>query len=97
MLYHKTKDLYYVKDSMGHKCLSNTEIYINFERTLFEDQYDEFTLKIAEKPEETKALLEAGIRTRLPRRQLDPQAEKEIAQLTVKKVVGVTQIVAGVR
>ena len=37
MLYHKTHDPYYVKDFLGHKCLSNTEIYINIERTLFED------------------------------------------------------------
>ena len=61
MLYHKTKDPYYVKDFLGHKCLSNTEIYINIERTLFEEQSDdEFTVKVAEKPEDIKALLEAG-------------------------------------
>jgi hypothetical protein len=60
MLYHKTKDPYYVKDFLGHKCLSNTEIYINTERTLFEDQSDEFTVKVAEKPEDIKALLETG-------------------------------------
>ncbi|MCJ7770670.1 site-specific integrase [Candidatus Bathyarchaeota archaeon] len=60
MLYHKTKDPYYVKQFLGHKCLSNTEIYINIERTLFEDQNDEFTVKVAEKPEDIKALLEAG-------------------------------------
>ena len=47
MLYHKTKDSYLVKDFLGHKCLSNTEIYINTERTLFEDQSDEFTVKVA--------------------------------------------------
>jgi integrase len=28
MLYHKTKDFYYVKDFLGHKSLKNTEIYI---------------------------------------------------------------------
>jgi len=60
MLYHKTKDPYYVKDFLGHKCLSNTEIYINIERTLFEDQFDEFTVKVAEKLEDIKALLKAG-------------------------------------
>jgi integrase len=60
MLYHKTKDPYYVKDFLGHKCLSNTEIYINIERTLFEDQSDEFTVKVAEKPEDIKSLLETG-------------------------------------
>jgi integrase len=61
MLYHKTKDPYYVKQFLGHKCLSNTEIYINIERTLFEEQSsDEFTVKVAEKTEEIKALLEVG-------------------------------------
>ena len=40
--------------------MSNTEIYINIERTLFEDQSDEFAVKVAEKPEDIKTLLEAG-------------------------------------
>jgi integrase len=60
MLYHKTKDPYYVKQFLGHKCLSNTEIHINIERTLFEEQDDEFTVKVAEKSEDIKALLEVG-------------------------------------
>jgi hypothetical protein len=33
---------------------------MNIERTLFKDQTDEFTVKVAEKPEEIKALVEAG-------------------------------------
>jgi hypothetical protein len=60
MLYHKTKDPYYVKDFLGHKELRNTEIYINIECTIFEPTNDEFTVKIAEKPEEAKSLLEVG-------------------------------------
>lgn len=59
-LYHQTKDPYYVKDFLGHKSLKNTEIYINIERTLFEPSSDEFTVKVAEKPEDVKALLEVG-------------------------------------
>jgi hypothetical protein len=59
-LHHRTKDLYYVKDFLGHKCLSNTEIYINIERTLFEDQSAKFTAKVAEKQEDIKTLLEVG-------------------------------------
>lgn len=98
MLYHKTHDPYYVKDFLGHKCLSNTEIYINIERTLFEDQSDEFNVKVGEKPEDIKALLEAGfdyicekdslIYLRRRRRQYNYQS---------KIVVGATQKVAGVR
>jgi hypothetical protein len=60
MLYHKTQDPYYVKDFLGHKSLRNTEIYINIERTLFESTSNEFTVRVADKPEEVKALLEVG-------------------------------------
>jgi integrase len=61
MLYHQTKDPYYVKSFLGHKELSSTEVYINIEHTLFETgANDQFTVKIAEKPEEIKSLLEVG-------------------------------------
>jgi len=59
-LYHETKDPYYVKDFLGHKELRNTEIYINIERTIFEDSNDGFTVKVAENPEDIKSLLEVG-------------------------------------
>jgi integrase len=58
--YHRTKDPYYVKQFLGHKSLKNTEIYINIERTLFEPGNDEFTVKVTDKPEEVKSLLEVG-------------------------------------
>jgi integrase/predicted RNA-binding Zn-ribbon protein involved in translation (DUF1610 family) len=60
MLYHKTRDPYYVRDFLGHKNLSSTEIYINIERRLFEPSSDEFTVRIAETPEDVKGLLEVG-------------------------------------
>jgi integrase len=59
-LYHETKDPYYVKQFLGHKSLKNTEIYISIERTLFEPRSDEFTVKVTDKTEEVKALLEVG-------------------------------------
>jgi len=59
-LYHQTKDPYYVKHFLGHKSLTSTEVYINIERTMFESTCDEFTVKVAEKPDEVKALLETG-------------------------------------
>ena len=60
-LYHQTKDPYYVQRFLGHKSLKSTEIYINIEHTLFEAGANEqFTVRIAEKPEEIKELLEAG-------------------------------------
>jgi hypothetical protein len=60
MPYRKTEDAYYVKQFLGYKCLRNTEIYINIERTLFEELTDDSTVKVADKPEEIKALLELG-------------------------------------
>lgn len=61
MLYHQTKDPYYVQHFLGHKSIRSTEIYINIEHTLFEaGANDEFTVRVAEKPEEIKALLEVG-------------------------------------
>lgn len=60
MEYHKTKDPYHVKQLLGHKSIKNTEIYMNIEQALFTDQPDEFHVKVAEKPEEIKALLEVG-------------------------------------
>jgi integrase len=60
MLYHQTKDPYYVKQFLGHKSLKNTEIYINIERSLFGEYSDEFTVRVASKPEEIKELLETG-------------------------------------
>lgn len=36
MLYHQTKDIYYVRQFLEYKEARNTEIYINIERILFE-------------------------------------------------------------
>lgn len=61
LLYHQAEDQYYVQHFLGHKKLESTEIYINIEHTLFEaGANDEFTVEVAEKPEEIKALLEVG-------------------------------------
>ena len=60
MEYHKTKNPHYVKQFLGHKSIQNTELYINIEHTLFESGNDNFTVRVAEKPEEVKALLEVG-------------------------------------
>jgi hypothetical protein len=55
------KDPYYVQHFLGHKKLETTEIYINIEHALFEvGANNEFTVRVTEKPEEIKALLEVG-------------------------------------
>jgi integrase len=60
MLYHQTKDPYYVQHFLGHKSLKSTEIYINIEHTIFEPSSDEFTVRVTDKAEEVKTLLEVG-------------------------------------
>jgi len=60
MEYHKTKDPWHVKNVLGHKNLKSTQVYINIEHALFQTESDEFHVKIAETPEEIKALLEVG-------------------------------------
>lgn len=59
-LYHKTKDILYVKQFLGHKKLDTTLLYIQIERVLFKETTDEFTVRVTQKPEEIKQLLEAG-------------------------------------
>ena len=61
MLYHQTRDPYYVKDFLEHKSFKNTEIYITIERTVFgENANDEYTVKVTEDPKEIKEMLEVG-------------------------------------
>ena len=60
MLYHQTKDPYCVQHFQGTRN-SRPDICINIEHTQSEaGTNDEFTAKVAEKPEEIKALLELG-------------------------------------
>lgn len=61
MLYHRTKDPFYVRDFLGHKSMKNTEKYVNIERKMFADYGDdEFTVKLTSKPEEATKYLEVG-------------------------------------
>ena len=60
MLYHQTQDPYYVKQFLGHKCISSTERYITIENTVFEPSSDEYSVKLSRDPNEIKGLLEVG-------------------------------------
>ncbi len=63
MEYHKTKDPYHVKKVLGHRSMKSTEVYINIEQAVFEeDENEEFIVKIAETRDEIKALLEVGFK-----------------------------------
>jgi integrase len=61
MLYHQTKDILHVKEFLGHRSLDSTLTYINIERAIFGcPDSSEFHVKVAQTPEEIKALLEVG-------------------------------------
>ena len=60
MEYHKTKDVYHVKEILGHKRLTSTEIYINLEQALFQDIDDQYHMRVAKTLEEDRELIEAG-------------------------------------
>ena len=59
MLYHKTKDILYVKQQLGHRSIENTLIYIDLEATL-SNSTDEWTCKTATNIKEATALIENG-------------------------------------
>jgi site-specific recombinase XerD len=48
MEYHRTHDPYHVKQLLGHNSLKSTEIYINFEQAIFNENDQEFHAKVAE-------------------------------------------------
>ena len=57
MEYHRTKDILYVKNLLGHKNIKNTLVYthlVNFE------QEDAYIVKVASNLEEFTGLLESG-------------------------------------
>jgi len=56
MLYHKTKDILFTKQQMGHKRLTTTLIYTQ----LIENESDEYTCKVAKTIEEASGLVESG-------------------------------------
>ena len=61
MLYHQTKDIYYVKEYLSHKDLKSTQVYIHIERTLFRTmEPSEYHVKVATAKEEIVSLLEEG-------------------------------------
>lgn len=60
MEYHKTKDIIYVKELLGHKFIQNTMVYITIENALFQYKNDEFYCKTAKTLEEASRLIEAG-------------------------------------
>jgi integrase len=58
--YHKTKDILHVKELLGHRSINNTLLYVQIDKTLFNEDSDEFEVRVAKDPEEIKSLLEVG-------------------------------------
>ena len=56
MTYHKTKDILYVKQQMGHKKLETTLLYTQ----LVDFENDEYTSAVAKTIEEARKLIESG-------------------------------------
>ena len=59
-LYHKTHDPLYVMNFLGHNDLRSTLIYINLEKVIFNEQNDEFHVKVAKSLEDACKLAEVG-------------------------------------
>ena len=60
MEYHETKDIMHVKQILGHKSVTSTQIYVNLEAALFLQTTDHFTCKVAHNPQEELELIESG-------------------------------------
>ena len=58
--YHNTKDLLHVRDFLGHRFASNTEIYVQLDKTFFQDQDQGYITKIAHNVQEAARLVEVG-------------------------------------
>jgi len=59
MLYHQTKDMYYVMLQLGHRNIQNTLLYVQLEDALFQGE-SEYISKIAKTEQEICTLIEAG-------------------------------------
>ena len=59
MLYHQTKDMFYVMQRLGHKNIKNTLPYVQLEEALFQGE-NEYISKVAKTAQEICALIEAG-------------------------------------
>jgi len=58
--YHKTKDIIHVKEVLGHKSITNTMIYINLEKALFDASDSEFIVKVARNLKDAVRLMQTG-------------------------------------
>ena len=59
ILYHQTKDMYYVMLQLGHRNIQNTLLYVQLEEALFQGEA-EYISKVANTQQEICALIDSG-------------------------------------
>lgn len=59
-LYHRTRDIYIVKEFLGHQSVKSTEIYIHIDKMLSNYTNDEYTSVAAKTAEEAMKLINEG-------------------------------------
>jgi len=59
-LYHETHDKVSVKELLGHRSIDTTLLYIQLDKTLFNENSEEFIAKMTKEPSEVQTLLEVG-------------------------------------
>jgi hypothetical protein len=60
MLYHETKDPWYVMEFLGHRNLQHTRKYVQLEAAIYADGSDDFVSKVAKNVQEACELIELG-------------------------------------
>ena len=60
MLYHETRDPWYVMEFPGHTSLQHTKKYVQLKRALFNDVSDDFVCRVTSTVEKAKELIEVG-------------------------------------
>jgi len=60
MEYHRTKDIFHVKEFLRHKKLDNVALYVQIDARLFKDTDEGFTCRVAHNIGEAIGLIEAG-------------------------------------
>jgi len=58
--YHKTRDIYHVRNVLGHRNINNTLLYITLENALYQTANDEWICKTATNVNEASQLIENG-------------------------------------
>jgi integrase len=59
MIYHETKDMYYVMQKLGHKNIKNTLLYVQLEEALFQGETN-YISRVAKNERDICGLIEAG-------------------------------------